>query len=409
LDKKLDTNYADYYLDLVALGNTADMVSLQSIETKHLINKGFDPKNVHNPFIYNMWQRNQFKLGDKITSWGAAFYIAPFINAIVRSGTQEEKELVFNSMLNFKAFEMIPSNKRGHKSGEQETIVEQAVRTCTNVKNRQTRNQDLGMELLEKRIEESDILNHKVLLFLLEPGQIDRNIAGLCANKIMSKYQKPVAILTRVEEIDRVEFPNNDKVIAKMYTNISYQGSARGCDKVGVTNFKSICAGTGLTSLSAGHEGAFGLSIPAGNIDNFVAAIDEILKDMPNEAIYYVDYIYEGNNVNPQNILDIAEMDNLWGKNMDSSLLAIENLKITPDMVTIYRKSSNTIKISLGETELVMFNASEEDCNKLKTNNTGYVAINCVGDAHKNEWNGIITPQLYISEYEIIDSSKYFF
>ena len=56
------------------------------------------------------------------------------------------------------------------------------------------------MELLEKKIKEENLLNHKVLLFLLEPGQIDRNIAGLVANKLMAKYQRPVCVLTKVIE-----------------------------------------------------------------------------------------------------------------------------------------------------------------------------------------------------------------
>lgn len=40
----MKTSYADKYLDLVALGNLADMMSLKSYETKYLINKGF--KNI---------------------------------------------------------------------------------------------------------------------------------------------------------------------------------------------------------------------------------------------------------------------------------------------------------------------------------------------------------------------------
>ena len=52
LDKMLQINNADNYLDLVALGNCADMMSMTSIETKHLINKGF--QNVKNPFFFNL-------------------------------------------------------------------------------------------------------------------------------------------------------------------------------------------------------------------------------------------------------------------------------------------------------------------------------------------------------------------
>jgi len=33
----------------------------------------------------------------------------------------------------------------------------------------------------------------------MDPGQIDRNVAGLVANKIMAKYQRPVCILTKTE------------------------------------------------------------------------------------------------------------------------------------------------------------------------------------------------------------------
>ena len=106
------------------------------------------------------------------TSMGAAFFIVPFINAITRSGTSEEKHLIFKSMLNFQAFKQIPSNKRGHKLGETELLVLQAIRTATNVKNRQTRAEEAGLELLENMIEKNHMLNHKILLFLLEPGQV---------------------------------------------------------------------------------------------------------------------------------------------------------------------------------------------------------------------------------------------
>ena len=134
IDERMKTSFADEYLDLVALGLTGDMMSLTSIETKHLINKGFEPNNIKNPYIYEMWQKNKFKLGEHITSIDAAFYIVPMVNAVQRSGTIEEKELLFKSMLKYEAFEVIPSTKRGCK-GQTERLVEQAVRMSTNVKN----------------------------------------------------------------------------------------------------------------------------------------------------------------------------------------------------------------------------------------------------------------------------------
>lgn len=103
-------------------------------------------------------------------------------------------------MLKYKAFNKVLSTKRGHVNGEMEQLVEQALRVAVNVKARQTKAQEAGLEALENKIEEENLLNHKVLLFLLEPGQIDRNIAGLVANKLMAKYQRPVCVLTKVIE-----------------------------------------------------------------------------------------------------------------------------------------------------------------------------------------------------------------
>ena len=206
MDKQCNTNYAEWYLDLVALGLDGDMMSLQSCETRRLIFKGLEPANIHNPFIYEMWQKNKFKLGEEPTAWGATFYIVPLVNAITRSGTLEEKELIFNSMLTFKAFEQIPSNKRGHKLGETERLVNQAIRTCTNVKNRQTREEEKGIELVTDLISKNNMLDHKVLLFLLEPGQIKAEIRGLVANKLMAKYQRPCCMLTKVDKDGLISF-----------------------------------------------------------------------------------------------------------------------------------------------------------------------------------------------------------
>jgi len=94
------------------------------------------------------------------------------------------------------------STKRGHLLGEKEQVVEQAMRVVTNVKNRQTKAQENGLATIENMIEEQGLLKHKVLLFLLQPGQVDRNIAGLIANKIMAKYQRPVCLLTKVTEFN---------------------------------------------------------------------------------------------------------------------------------------------------------------------------------------------------------------
>lgn len=406
IDMLLNTSYADKYIDLVSLGNMADMMSLLSPETKHLIQKGL--LCITNPFFKGMVEKNEYSIGKEVTPMGVAFYVAPFINAIVRSGTQEEKSIVFRSMLTSEAFEKIPSTKRGHRLGEMETVVAQALRVATNVKARQTKAQDKGLEFLENMIEEQHLLDNKVLLFLLKPGQVDRNIAGLIANKFMAKYQRPCCILTEVVEqaYKECDFRSGIEI---PYTKVSYQGSARGCDKVGITNFKDICAETGETMYEEGHQGAFGLGILQEKIPEFIESTNNALADMPDEAIYYVDYIFDGENVNKEVILDIGAMGSYWGKDMDESLVAIENLRVTENMVTLMSPDRKpTLKITLpNRTSIIKFNSSQEEYEQFTQG--GYVNVNIVGTCNRNEWNGNITPQVLVTDYEIVNTCKYAF
>ena len=389
IDSKMQSNFADNYLDLVALGLTGDMMSLTSIETKHLINKGFEPENIKNPYIYEMWQKNHFKLGDHITSIDAAFYIVPMVNAVQRSGTIEEKELLFKSMLKYEAFAEIASTKRGCK-GQTERLVDQAVRMSTNVKNRQTRAQDTSMEYLENRIVKENMMDRKVLLFTLEPGKVDKNIAGLIANKISAKYQRPSCMLTKVGDV--------------------YQGSARGYEMSGVTNFKDICDATGCVNWTAGHQNAFGVSINVDKIDEFLEKTDAALANMTSEPVYYVDYIYNGADVNPQDILAISDLSNLWGKDLDEAMVAVKDIKISKDLVTVYRKTSNTLKITLpNKVSLMKFNATDEECEMLENQTGAYIQMEIVGKCHKNEWMGNVSPQIFIEDWEITGQGKYLF
>ena len=383
----------------------ADMMSLRSKETKHLIWKGFQYGNIRNPFIFEMSEKNNFSLnkpdyksyyGLKITPMGSAFFIAPFVNAMVRSGTKEEKELLFKSMLQYEAFKKIPSTKRGHAFGEEERLVDQAIRTCVNVKNRQTRAQDAGMEKLEGLIEKNNMMQHKVLLFLLDPGVIDRNIAGLVANKIMAKYQRPTCILTKV--IDESG-------------NISYQGSARGYDKSGFTHFKDICANSSSCLFAEGHQGAFGLGLGSDYPGaeevfgdwyyQFIDYTDEALKEMSDEPLYYIDYYLHENELDPDIILKIAEMNDFWGKDLDRSYIGV-NFKVNSDNFSIMK--GNTLKFILPNgITAIKFGGTEEEIETLSNQS---VEIDAICKCNINEWNGFVNAQLLIEDYEIVDKKE---
>ena len=407
LDSLMGFNYADNYLDLVALGNISDMMSLRSIETKHLIFKGFEPKNIHNPFIARMMDKQEYSMSKKSLPNGVAWYITPFINSMVRSGEEAEKELLFKSFLKFYAFDTVLSDKRGHRPGETEQLVTQALRVADRVKKRQTDAQDEAMKLLEGMIEERGLLDNKVLLFLLEQGQVDKVIAGLAANKIMGKYQRPCAVLTRREELVETWAPG--RVAPLRQPVVTYEGSARGCDAKGVYEFKDICENTGYTQYVAGHQGAFGLGLLETDINSFLNNTTEALVDMPDEAIHYVDYVYRGTTVKESELLDITNLSNLYGKDINECMVAIERLKVTADMVQVFVKKNNTLKITLpNRVSLMLFDADDDLCDRLKSTQ-GYIEMNLVGFPSKNVYNGWVSGQIMIEDYEIIGESRYNF
>ena len=395
IDNFLQTNYANNFLDLVALGLTGDMQSLHSFETKYLIMKGFKKQNIKNPFIDYMIEKNEFPLSKSdyksnyadvaCTPLGAAFFIVPFVNATTRSGTMNEKNLIFNSMLTHKAFSKVLSNKRGHKINEEQSLVIQAIRTVINIKNRQTKAEEKGLELLEKRIIKENLLQHKILIFSLETNQIQPTIRGLVANKMAAKYQRPCLVLTKDKDTS--------------------SGSGRGYTKTGITSLKDLLENYSEVIYVKGHHNAHGVSIYTNQIPNLVQKIDDKLKELPTETLYKVDYAFNELENNNNKILDIASMNDFWGQDIDRAYVEI-TFKITNKNFQIMK--GNTLKITLpNNLSIIKFNATEEEICKFTT--TGYIELEAVCKCNMNIWNNKVSPQLILEEYNIVDSSKYYF
>lgn len=64
-------------------------MDLRDFETKHLVTKGF--QDISNPFFKTMSEKNAYSLGEVITPIGVAFYVVPYINAMIRMGEEKEK------------------------------------------------------------------------------------------------------------------------------------------------------------------------------------------------------------------------------------------------------------------------------------------------------------------------------
>lgn len=386
LDSVLNIDIADSLLDLVSLGMIADMVDMREFETKHLINKGL--LNIKNPFIKALCEKQSYSMRDGIIPISIGFYIAPLINAVIRVGTPEEKDIVFKAFLEFYAYNEGPSTKRGAKFGEVETIVDRAVRQSTNIKNRQSKMRDDGMARAIEIIEQQRLDQHKIIV-IEAPESLDKNLSGLIANQIMYKYQKPVLLLR----------PSKEGVL---------QGSGRGYDKSELVDLKEFLNSSNLVEYAEGHGNAFGVGVKDENIDKLINHFDTKLKDFDFSAKYLVDFIFDAANINVQSLMDIANLKDLWGKGLDEPFVIIKNLKVTKDKVSLMSASQNpTLKIQDGKLSYIKFKSSQEEYQSLLTD--GFIQIDIVGKCALNEWNGMISPQIIVEEYEVAHRAEWYF
>lgn len=370
--------------DLCALSLSGDMMSYRSIETKALVDIGFS--NITNPFFHQMTLDNEYTLNKYggIGYKAVAFAVVPFINATIRSGTQEEKELVFKAMCKQYCFENVPNTKRGHK-GEEWSLYKQAAYVTASAKRRQTNLETQGIELLEKKIVSDNLLDNAVLIFKCEPGEVEPNIRGLVANKFASKYQRPCLVLTKSKSKDNQEY--------------SYRGSLRNYGQSEIENLKQIFEDTGLTEYVQGHESAAGIGIAESNLQNFINVTNDLLKDKVGEVVFWVDYIWKMNQADPNKLLQLAEMSSFWGQDVPASQVAITDIDLSQCRLSLCGQKNNTLRMVLPNgLVLVKFGIDEEIFDSLTGPN---LFMSCIVTPTRNEWMGKVSGEGLIDDFEI--------
>jgi single-stranded-DNA-specific exonuclease len=374
-----------WLMDLCALGNCGDMSDYTQLETRAIINVGFN--NINNKFIDAMVQKNGYILEKRngINYNSCAFAIIPFINSITRSGTQEEKTIIFEAMLDANRNQKVPSSKRGAKH----TLVplhDEAVLVAERVKRRQTKLQDEAMAFLEHKIEDENLLDDAMLLLLCNPGEVEKNLAGLVANKLQAKYQRPTAVLTRNKSKDDTEY--------------FYRGSMRNYSMSENQNLKDTLLATGHIEFCSGHQSAAGLGIAESELDDFIAAMNKAYENINLEATYWVDYIWYKNTIDADKILDIGRM-NIFGQNMPESTVCICDIPLDSSKVTLMSKDKNpTLKISVNGVDMIKFKSSQEEFDEWTS---GDKVLTVIGKCKVNEWNGKVSPQIIVDDYELTE------
>lgn len=369
LDERNGWNKANDYLDLVALGEISDVMNMTTLENRFICDYGLS--HIKNPFFAALLEHQSYSLGEgPLTQIGVAFYITPLINALIRVGSQIEKERLFQAFINPNL--EVPSTKRGEK-GQIETVCNQSIRNCVNAKAKQNRLKDKALELLDIQIMENCLDENKILILSADELDVPTTITGLCAMGVAAKYKKPT-------------------FLGRTSKDGFMRGSARGREDSELKDLRQFLLDSSLMEYAEGHPGAFGASIKKSYVEKLSSYCNEKLKNINfNEGFYEADFIVSGNYSELGNLIkDLDKGKKFYGQGNKEPVIIIENITIPVSKIDIIGKNSDTLRFEFNNITYVKFKATEL-IEKIK-NEKGNINITVAGRGNINTWGGYNKP-----------------
>ena len=402
VDEDMWCDEADNYLDLVALANISDMMDMREPETKYLVLKGLNI--ITNGFFEQIIESQSYYLPDGLTIIGIQFYVTPYINALIRLGTQEEKDILFRAFIGDES-EVFDYYNKKTKEESQETIYKRAVRFCTNAKNRQGKIVDKQMPLIINHIKKKGQDEHEVIITNVT-DYLESTMTGVVAIKVANEFHKPT-ILLRNKGVDKC---NGDDV---------YGGSVRVPDSSPIENFKDMLNSMTFF-LAQGHPSACGVTIFKHNIQESIETLDDYIREcnLVGIADTPVDFEIDYENFNVGIFRDIAELKPYYGQEIKECNVVINNVPIVPCDITIQGKESNSwfTYILDDSIKVVTFKRDETDeflkwgkqIKDLRSKESPLpklayepIYINILGKLSYSYYKGIKTAQIIIEKYSI--------
>lgn len=369
------------YLDLVAIAIVGDVMNLSTLENRYYVSEGLE--NIQNPFFKTLVEKRSFSIGSDIpTPTDVAFYIIPAINAIVRMGNKEEKENLFKAITDGDI--IVPSTKRGHKTGDTEILKEQAIRLCDNAIAKQKRERTKIAELLTNRIYSENYDQDKIIIGkYYDDDGINSNLTGLAAMELATAFQRPALVVHYNKE-------------TKEWT-----GSARNFGSA-IYDLKEFLSESNLLTLAAGHAGAFGISFLDKDLNKFREYFNNKLQNInyTKDNVYEVDIETTSDDI--WLIPIISQIDNnkgIWGKGIEEPLLCIKNIQLQHSDIITMGTNADSIKIVKNGIAFVKFKDLDFYDKLMNENEPIYLTV--VGKANINSWQGHNTPQIFIQDYNI--------
>ena len=323
LDKYYGVNYADDYLDLVALGMIGDRADTLNLQTRYLILKGLEQirnKVNRNKLISVLVDVQMYSMNNKITINGIGFYVCPLMNSMIRLGEYEDKCYMFEALCN--SDKMLDRKVRG-KGVVNMTIQEYVLKACQSSNRKQKKITEESAAVLSEEIKKFN-MDKLPILVCNARDDVDSNSTGLIANRLADQYQRPCLLVRRKGDICK--------------------GSGRGSDKCEILDFNQWCKDTGLFNKVEGHPGAFGCEIDFENTNKLFSLLSTMRKI--DEPTYHVYNVYDANQIHDQIIKNVAKYDFVWGNTVSEPIFLIKNIPCNKYNLYLLGSKQNKIEFT---------------------------------------------------------------
>lgn len=378
------TKILEKYFDLAGAAIVADVMSLKNQENRYIVSHGLS--HIQNYGLKTFIEKQAYSLKGEVTPIGIGFYIAPIVNAIIRVGTDEDKDLLFRAFI--RGSEREPSTKRGHKPGDTEIVAEKAFRIGTNCRSKQNKLMDMGeAAVLEQIIAHG--LDEYPIIFVELPDEIAEKIpselTGLIAMRINNVLNKPT-------------------LIGRFADDECVKGSIRNNGQNGL-DFKEFLNRSKCMDFVEGHANAAGFGIKANKIDDLLDfATRELSDEMVTQRIYEVDYEFTSEKF--WQLINLTEeivpsMNTIWGNDIEPPRIAIKDIVLDPKDALLMGADKDSIKFTINDIEIVCFK-NPEFIEKLMSYTKP--KLTAIGEVGINTFGGKRKVQFIIKDYEIADA-----
>lgn len=389
VDEELWEDYADKMLDIVALGNISDVMDMRECETRYYVDIGLS--KIRSKLFKALIEKQSYSMNGVVNITSVQFYVTPILNAMIRVGSAEDKDLLFRAFI--ETDEVFKYKKRGETEESDEDIYTRAARLCYNAKNRQGKDVQKGVDAIDEVIKEKEIYKDKVM-FINVSDILGETLTGLVAIKIAEKYNRPCLLLRRQK--------------AREDGSLYYGGSCRNFDNSPIESLKDFLDSTGTFEFVQGHDNAAGISIPRENVAKSIELCNERLSDMDFQKCFNVDFDINASDLSVGFIKAIDEMKDIFGQGIKEPLVHIKNIPIWSESFFVMGKNSNSWKVINDEGyAFVKFNVDIDKDEVLQIYNSNLDreeeyslgSIDVVGTVSINNYNNILTPQIIIKDY----------